>query len=158
MTRGLFGVFDGAGFADDVDRDDAGVGHGGFEFVGDVAGELEGGEVVDLFGFDDDADFSAGGDGIGFVDAGEAGGDVFEVAHAFGEVFCGDVAGAGASGGDGVADFDDDGFGGGGFDVVVVGGDGVDDGFGHAVFFGEFGADVGVFAFDFVGDSLTHVV
>ena len=73
----LFGVLDGASFADDVDLDDAGVGHGGFDFVGDVAGEFQGGEVVDLFGFDDDADFSTGGAGVGFVDAGEAGGDVF---------------------------------------------------------------------------------
>ena len=34
----------------------------------------------------------------------------------------------------------------------------MDDGVGHAVFFGEFGADVGVFAFDFVSDGFAHVV
>ena len=73
----LFGVFDGASLADDVDLDDARVTHSGFNLVGDVAGEFEGGEVVDLFGLDDDADFPTGGDGVGFVDAGEGGGDVF---------------------------------------------------------------------------------
>ena len=34
----------------------------------------------------------------------------------------------------------------------------MDDGIGHTVFFGELGADFGVFAFNFVGDGLADVV
>ena len=37
----LFSVFDGAGFTDDVDLDDARIRHGGFDFVGNVTGEFE---------------------------------------------------------------------------------------------------------------------
>lgn len=73
----LFGVFDRSSFADDVDFDDARIAHCSFDFVGDVAGKFQSGEVVDLFGLDDDADFPTGGDSIGLVDAREAGGDVF---------------------------------------------------------------------------------
>lgn len=154
----LLGIFDGAGLADHIDLNDAWVGHGGFDLVGDVASEFEGGEVVDLLGLDNDADFAASGDSVGLVDAWEAGGDVLEVTHALGEVLSGNVAGAWASGGKRVDDFDDDGLGGGGLDVVVMGGHGVDDGVGHTVFLGELGADFGVLAFDFVGDGLTDVV
>jgi hypothetical protein len=89
---------------------------------------------------------------------GKAVGQVFELGHALGVVFQGVAAGAGAAGGEGVTHADDEGFGGGGFDVVVVGIDGVHDGLVHAVLLGEVGADVVVATLDLVRDGLADVV
>ena len=49
--------FDSAGFADDVDFDDARVFEGGFDFGSNVAGHFDGLEVVDAVGLDDNAQF-----------------------------------------------------------------------------------------------------
>jgi hypothetical protein len=44
----LFSEFDSAGFADDVHLDGTGILHAGFDLGGDVAGQLDGRQVVDL--------------------------------------------------------------------------------------------------------------
>lgn len=49
-----------------------------FDAVAQVEGELAGLVVGEAVGGDDDADFAAGLHGVGFCDAGEGAGEVFE--------------------------------------------------------------------------------
>lgn len=136
----------------------AGVVEVGFDFVGDVFAEAEGLEVVDVFGVDDDTDFTAGLDGVGFIDAFEGGGGVFKFGEAFNVGVEGFFAGAGAGTADGVGGLDDDVFDCFEGDVFMMGGDSVDDAFVNFEFFEDFLADGGVAAFDFVVDGFADVV
>ena len=61
--------FDGSCFADDADLDAAGVGEFLFDAAGDIAADDGGFFVVDDAGFDEDADFAAGLDGVALFDA-----------------------------------------------------------------------------------------
>ena len=132
--------------------------HSCFDFVGNVAGEFQGGQVVNLLRLNNHANFATGGDGVGLVDAGETGGDIFEGTHPLGKVLGRDVASARTSGGDGVNNFHDDGFWRGRLNVVVMCGNRVDNLVFHAKLLRQFGANFGVLAFDFVRHGLAHVV
>src|SRR5690606_39074574 len=112
--------FYGAGFADDVDLDGTRVLHSGLDLRRDVAGELDGAEVIDLTWLHKDADFAAGADGVGFFDSLEAVGDVFQFFHTLCKVFSADVAGAWTGCADGVDHTDDQSFGSRGFDIIMV--------------------------------------
>ena len=60
----LFCIIDRAGLADDRHTDLTGILHGFLDPFGDVTGKTGGFQVVDLFRFDDDANFTSGLDGI----------------------------------------------------------------------------------------------
>ena len=98
-----------------------------FDAVAQVEGELAGFVVAHAFGGDDDADFAAGLHGVGFGDAGEGAGEVFERADALEVAGDGFGAGAGAGGGEAVGNDEQRGVDAFGGDLLVVGGDGVDD-------------------------------
>src|SRR5665213_271767 len=116
----LLGEFDGAGFADHVDLDSTWVLHGRLDLGSDVTGQLDGAEVINRLRPDKNPDFAAGADSVGFLDAGEAVGDILQVAHPVTKVLGTDVAGARPGGADCVDGADDERFDGRGFDVVVV--------------------------------------
>src|SRR6266496_455395 len=130
----LFGEFNSPGFADNVHFDRPWILHGRLDLCGDVAGEFNGAEVVNRFGAYDDTNFSAGANGISFVDAREAGSDVFQLAHALDKVFGANVARTGAGSRQRIDDTDDQGLGRGGIDIVMMSFDGVSDRLWDAVF------------------------
>ncbi len=65
----LSGVLDRTDLAQKRDLDLAGVGHLVLDALGDVAGGLDGHLVVKLVRINDDADFPAGLNGVGLLDA-----------------------------------------------------------------------------------------
>src|SRR3977135_640467 len=75
----LLCVLHGPRLADHRDLDLTGIGQRLLDLADDVAGQPGGGEVVDLLGPDEDADFAPGLDGKRLLDAGEALGDGLEV-------------------------------------------------------------------------------
>ena len=98
-----------------------------FDFAGYVAGQELGLGVVDFFGFDEDADFSSGLQGEGFLDAGECLDEVFEFFQALDEAGGCFSSGSWAGAGEGVCRDAEGGVEGGAFDGSVVCGDGVGD-------------------------------
>lgn len=136
--------FDGSCFADDADLDAAGVGEFLFDAAGDIAADDGGFFVVDDAGFDEDADFTAGLNGIAFFDTGEGEGDFFDIFEAFDiglEDFASCARARARKRVGGHCEVRIDAF---GLDLSVVRGNGIADERGFAVFLEEIGADVGM--------------
>ena len=74
------------------------------------------------------------------------------------EVLSRDITSTWTGGGNGIANLHDHGFWRSRLDVVMVGGNSMDDFVTHAIFFGKLSTNIGVLSFDFVGDSLTDIV
>ena len=85
-------------------------------------------------------------------------GQIFQIGHALGVVFEGVTAGTGAAGAEGVNHTHHQGLGRRRLHIVVMSLNGVANSLLHAVFFGQFGANVVVAAFDLVRDGLAHIV
>ncbi len=156
--RRLFRGFGVALFADDGDFDDAGVLEFVFDSLADRAGDFARFLVVDFRRANDDADFATRLDGVGFQNAGQIRGDLFEAFEALEVVALGFGAGTGAGGGKGVCGNEETGVNAFGGDFLVVGGDGVDDCVRFAVGAEEIAADEGVAAFVFFADGFADVV
>src|SRR3990167_354035 len=152
----LLGDVAGAGFAHDSNGDGAGVSHLVSNALFDIKGEFGEALVVNFLWFDDDADFTAWLDRVGFGHAFVGGGDLFEFREPLGVFLVVFVAGAGAGAGDGVGDIDEHGFGGTEGFVLVVLFDAVDNFLGNVVLFEEVDPKFDVTAFIF--DDFTDVV
>ena len=113
---------------------------------------------VVVLGAGDDADLAAGLDGEGLLDAGEAGGDRFQLFHPLDVAVERFAAGAGARGAAGVGRGDEHRVGHVGADVVVVAEGGVDHFGVFAVALEQVGADLRVAAFHLVVGGLADVV
>ena len=75
----LLCVFDGLGFADDVDLDLSGIFELGLDLLGKIMRKQDHVVLADLFGLDHDADLAAGLNGVGLFDAREGAGELFEL-------------------------------------------------------------------------------
>lgn len=75
----LLCVFDGLGFADDVDLDLSGVFELGLDLLGKIMRKQDHVVLADLFGLDHDANLAAGLNGVGLFDAREGAGELFEL-------------------------------------------------------------------------------
>ena len=83
----LFCVFGSPAFADDIDLDLSGILQFLFDLLGDISCHEDHALVGNLFGFDHDAHLTARLDRIGFVNAGEAAGNFFQLLQTLDEVF-----------------------------------------------------------------------
>lgn len=79
----LTGSFDGSRFADDAYFDAPGIGQFLFDAARDIAADNRRFFVVDDIGFDENADFAPGLDGITFFDALERQADFFDIFEPF---------------------------------------------------------------------------
>ena len=129
-----------------------------FDFKAEAAGEFGGAEVIDLAGVDDDPELAAGLEGVGFANAVEGVGHLFQEADALGVGLEGRGAGPGAGAGGRVGDHDQRSVKALGFDFAVVGGDGVDDAQVLAEAAEEGGAGESVAAAGFGFDRLAEVM
>src|SRR5690606_30297205 len=96
--RRLFCGFGVALFADDGDLDDAGILEFVFDSLADRAGDFARFLVVDFRRANDDADFATRLDGVGFQNAGQIRGDLFETFEPLEIISLGLGASAGAGG------------------------------------------------------------
>ena len=75
----LAGIFYRTGLADNIDLDFTRIFHFGLNPLSNIAGKLESCQIVDFAGSYEDANLTAGLNGIGFLDAVEGITDAFEV-------------------------------------------------------------------------------
>lgn len=124
----------------------------------EISAESGGLSIVDAAGVDDDANFAAGLDSEGMIDAGEAAGECFEFFESSDVFFESFAACTGACCGDSICGGDEDGVDVFGSDIVMVSGGSVDDFGAFAVAFKEFGTDGRVSAFHFVISGFADVM
>lgn len=115
-------------------------------------------EVVDVFGVNDNADFTARLDSVSFFDAFEGGSGVFKFGKALDVRVERFFAGAGAGRGNGIGGLDNDVFDGFGGGIFVVSGDSVNDAFVNFKFAENVSSDGGMRAFDFVIYGFADIV
>ena len=159
---GVFGayfcVLDRFGLADDVDLDLAGVFEFGLDLLGKIVGEQDHVVLGDFLGLDHDADLAAGLDGVGFFDAGEGIGQLFELFEPADIVLDVLTACTGACSGDGVGRLHEAGNDGLRLDVAMVRLDGVDDDGIFLVLLGKLDAQLDVAALHLMVDGFAEVV
>ena len=76
--RALPGQFGGPGLADYAHLDLPRILQVFLDLSGDVLGQPDGGQVIHIFGLDDDANLAAGLDGVGLQDTAERVADIFQ--------------------------------------------------------------------------------
>jgi hypothetical protein len=116
----LLRIVDGAGFANHAHFNLAGILHLGFDPLREVAGQDGRGFFIDLFGLNDDPDFTPGMDSIADLDTIEAISEFFKFLKTFDVKLGGLGAGPWATGTERVTDRNETGKDGFGRDFVVV--------------------------------------